>query len=588
MDLWSKIAETARDVLTEEHTENEIQDVGVSEEESLALKEAWADVENLTRLCEKQRTELENIRRQMSQQEQELRAELSQIKSRLRRSESDRDEGKRKEAENETVIRNLRQELQNVVVAPKESDHEVVVLNMKRKEVELEKAIQKLQQELSQQRSIVLPKESDREQSVVVQGITAREVELEGVIRKLQEELSMRPGVINVPDGEKEVLVMELEEAKRSEAQMEAAIRKLHEDMSALKSKKEGGDVNLRLQVEALSQQLMAERDGNSEERKMEVNALKERETELLKVREANVALQRELALSKEREQQATVALTAVREKSELLRVHLLEREEELDQLTQNISSSKELIANLQSDLLESQEENRQVDELRKLLEDRDKQISRTEKSLQNLEEAVGQMSDDHRSEMTRREKLLKEKFADEFAAKLSLREKELSGANASVMARNEQLEMEMGRVIVAVGEKEKKIDMLLNEINPLREALAETMKKLTEAVDKDQFAVDKRLISNLIVAYFTSDKGKKNEVLSLMLRILDIPKAQREAIYRGTSGWFGAAKFEEEGSQVHDKDKSLGDMWIEYLLKEAGATEEMQHQQEKPKENKV
>jgi hypothetical protein len=80
---------------------------------------------------------------------------------------------------------------------------------------------------------------------------------------------------------------------------------------------------------------------------------------------------------------------------------------------------------------------------------------------------------------------------------------------------------------------------------------------------------VDKRLISNLIVAYFTTNK--KNEVLTLMLRILDVPKAQREAIYAGaTRGWFGSSKIVEEEQDDEKSQKSLGDLWIEYLMKEA------------------
>jgi hypothetical protein len=238
----------------------------------------------------------------------------------------------------------------------------------------------------------------------------------------------------------------------------------------------------------------------------------------------------------------------------------------------------------LQSQLVAAHEESRATAELERLVEEKDRHIARVEKALANLDEAVGQLSEDHRGELQRKEKLLREKFFDEYSAKLALREKELSGVGAALAAKNEALELEMGRLMSAIVEKEKKVELLLNEINPLREALTEAMKKLTDAVDKDQFAVDKRLVANLVFSYFTNDKGKSNEVLSLMLRILDVPKERREQIYaRLGGGWFGGRRYTEDdggggggngagpmATMEGEGNKSLGDMWIEYLLKEA------------------
>ncbi len=491
MDLWSigsKIAETARDVLTEEAPDEQESFADVAAQSPAAtatvdaavLEEALEDVERLTSLCEKQKAELGRLRSVGEEEMLEVRAELSQLKARLRRSEADKD------------------------------------------------ALEK----------------------------------------KLQEDARLK------------------EAAKEAEhAALREEVARLQRIVDGMNSAR-GDEMNLRVQIEALSAQLASERDGTSEERKMEVAALQDRDAELAKVREAAAAQQREAAAASEREQAAQKTLIAAKEKGELLRAHLLEREEELDQMAQTIAANKEQIASLQHQLAEAREEQEASQELQRLVQDKDKHIGRLEKALANLDEAVGQMSEDHRGEMARKEKLLREKFQDEYSAKLGVREKELSGVNAALAAKNEALELEMGRVLAAIVEKEKKVELLLNEINPLREALTEAMKKLTDAVDKDQFSVDKRLVANLVYSYFTNDRGKKEEVLSLMLRILDVPKDKREQIYsKMGGGWFGGRRYnEEDGSAAAasaaalpmsalddgSNPKSLGDMWIEYLLKEA------------------
>ncbi len=493
MDLWSigsKIAETARDVLTEEQADEQesfmdaAQSPGGAMVEAALLDEALRDLEQMTKLCEKQKAELASVRRQEDDAQMEVRAELSQIKARLRRSEADKDAAEKK-----------------------------------------------FQEELQLSRA-------EREAEVA---------QLRGEVARLQ---------------------------RLAEASQGAR----------------GDETNLRVQVAALTAQLASERDDTSEERKQEVAALQEKDAELARARETVAALQREAASAAERELAASRQLAATREKSDLLRAHLLEREEELEQMAQTIAASKEAAAELQAQLAAAREQGRSAEELARLVEEKDRHIARVEKALANLDEAVGQLSEDHRGELQRKEKLLRERFFDEFAAKLALREKELSGVSAALAAKNEALELELGRLMSAIVEKEKKVEMLLNEINPLREALTEAMKKLTDAVDKDQFAVDKRLVANLVFAYFTNDKGKSNEVLSLMLRILDVPKERREQIYgRLGGGWFGGRRFTEDDGPAGSggggggggggaaatmeeggTNKSLGDMWIEYLLKEA------------------
>jgi chromosome segregation ATPase len=128
MDLWSigsKIAETARDVLTEEQADEQesfvdvAQSPGVAMVEATLLDEALRDLEQMTQLCEKQKAELATARRQEDETQLEVRAELSQVKARLRRSEADKDaaekrfheEVQRARAEGEAEAKRVREEV---------------------------------------------------------------------------------------------------------------------------------------------------------------------------------------------------------------------------------------------------------------------------------------------------------------------------------------------------------------------------------------------------------------------------------------------------------------------------------------------
>ncbi len=553
MDIWStarKIAETARDVLTEEQLENsmtQVDDVSAPQE----LREAWDDIDRLTKLCEQ-------LRAQMSAKQEEeslLRSELSQIKAQLRRSELERDEAKKeREEENKRLrldIESLsRQLLAGKAAASHEGDAQQLRLE-----------IESLSRQLSEERAAKVAasrRDGDAQQL---------RLEIESLSRQLSEERAAKVAASR-RDGDAQQLRLEIESLSRQlSAAKEAASH-------------EGDAQQMRLETESLSQQLLSMRESEANLRR-QVESLSKQQHEsnnlrlqveslsqqLLLQQEANTAVQRELVAARDREQ-----LTQA--KGDLMRSHLVEREEELDQLTQTLAETKMTLEEALNEIAE-------ISELKRSIEEKDRLIFRTEKALGNLEEAVSQMAEDHRSELTRREKLLREKFNDEFAAKLAARERELQAASLAMTSKCEMLELEMGRVISALGEKEKKIDGLLNEISPLREALADTMKRLTEAIDKDQFSVDKRLMANLVVAYFTSEK--KHEVLKLLLRILDIPKPQREKIYGATRGWFGGSGgFDDDDDRGGaDETKSLGDMWIEYLLKEAGANEESIQQQQ-------
>ena len=503
------------DALQEEmHNEEvytEYDHVSASEE----LREVVAENEMLASVCEKQKSDLDSLRKHVQQLQDELAASASSVPE----TESHLDEQFAKDLATKTAeIERLRDLLS------------------------AEKSKQKSQIDAAQEeqaRLTAMLSKAHLSHKAQVEPLQAQVAELK---REVQEQKQSSLATAAAP-------VIVAEPQQRSEDH-EAVLR------------------NLRIQVESLSVQLQAERESTGEERQAEI-------AELTKLREANDLMEQKVAQLVESESSA-------RKKSEMLRAHLLEREEELEALATHIGANKEFIEGLQAELQVAEEASGRVHELEMLLEDKAKHIERTEKALANLDEAVGLMTEDHRVELTRKERLLREKFTDELEAKLKNRSEESEGVLSALRAQVEARELEINRLVVTLTEKDKKEDALMKEVGPLREALNEAVRKLTDAIDKDQYSVDKRLVSNLVFSYFCNNGGKKTEILCLLLRILDVPKANREKIYAASSGgWFGT-RFSEEDEE--ERTPSIGDMWVEFLLKEAQAVED----DERVKEERV
>lgn len=79
-------------------------------------------------------------------------------------------------------------------------------------------------------------------------------------------------------------------------------------------------------------------------------------------------------------------------------------------------------------------------------------------------------------------------------------------------------------------------------------------------------------MVSKLIVTYLS--QGKKQDVLSLMARILNFTEEEMQKVgLISTKGWipFLRRSSSSSTSLAVQQERSVGDLWMEFLLKEVG-----------------
>jgi len=115
---------------------------------------------------------------------------------------------------------------------------------------------------------------------------------------------------------------------------------------------------------------------------------------------------------------------------------------------------------------------------------------------------------------------------------------------------------------------KTKQMVKSQEEVELMRKALNETIKKLVDISKNEESLVDKRLVSKLFITYFRG-KTEKKDVLELIAKILNFTDDEKSQIGIGTqpTSWipfFGSTK------KLAENNKTLTDLWVDFLLKEA------------------
>lgn len=87
--------------------------------------------------------------------------------------------------------------------------------------------------------------------------------------------------------------------------------------------------------------------------------------------------------------------------------------------------------------------------------------------------------------------------------------------------------------------------------------------------------------MAKLIVTYVSS--GNKQEVLNLMARMLNFTEEEMQKVGLGVKkGWI---PFLRGSSGVPQQQRSVGDLWMEFLLKEVGDEAKGKAAEDKPKD---
>jgi len=137
---------------------------------------------------------------------------------------------------------------------------------------------------------------------------------------------------------------------------------------------------------------------------------------------------------------------------------------------------------------------------------------------------------------------------------------------------RCEELERQIQKLHEELSQKSREVIKLREEGEPIRKALEETMRRLNSAAENGKNLVDKRLAAKLVVTYFSRQSNQK-DVLNLMSSILEFTEEEKiqVGLIKPKRRWlfFGGG---DDTPKEAPTEKSLADLWVEFLLNEASA----------------
>ncbi|CBQ73640.1 related to RUD3-suppressor of uso1-1 transport defect [Sporisorium reilianum SRZ2] len=158
----------------------------------------------------------------------------------------------------------------------------------------------------------------------------------------------------------------------------------------------------------------------------------------------------------------------------------------------------------------------------------------------------------------------------DELSSSLSEYKQRAESAE-SQLAHNATLASQAEHLAAQVKEKNLLIGKLRHEAVILNEHLTEALRRLRN--DQSDANVDKRLVTNLLLAFLTTPRadGKRYEMLSLIAGVLGWRDEEREAagLQRGSAKPAATQRRVSNGG-AGAGDESFGNLFVEFLLSEA------------------
>eukprot|EP00899_Mesostigma_viride_P019066 jgi/Mesvir1/27160/Mv20824-RA.1 len=208
--------------------------------------------------------------------------------------------------------------------------------------------------------------------------------------------------------------------------------------------------------------------------------------------------------------------------------------------------------------------------------------VSLRDTELANLQSALGQFY----AESEMHEKVSAE--LQHAQATIAGLEKKLSAARTETAAAKESLEA-MRKEVAQVAAHKETIRKLQEEGLALRRALERSMGRVHRITKDSDYLMDRRIVNKLVVTYF--EKGHSKEVLALMSRMFGFTEDEKERVGlsgKGVGGRAGMLKglvsmpqkllasavrgvTELSDAPAPDTDQSFMDLWVDFLIKEAG-----------------
>ncbi|CAD8073016.1 unnamed protein product [Paramecium sonneborni] len=239
------------------------------------------------------------------------------------------------------------------------------------------------------------------------------------------------------------------------------------------------------------------------------------------------------------------------------------------EEIKQNFNESENLKAKLKQKEQELQQSNQDLQkqqDLRTLLEQKQEEIDRLEKLLeewqlenQSLQSGIQAAQLQLEAEKDQKEKMIK-KFQEEFKKLRSEISKEDISQLKFLKENNEKLKLNNSQLKLQVEELTIKHESILRSHEDLKSEAQALHNKIRQDQNYANNMVDKRVITNVLIQYFdfNSDFKVKVQILETLASLLDLTKDEKEKInpYRNR----------QNQSQVQQQPSSFRDKFIGFL----------------------
>ncbi|KAL7720027.1 GRIP domain-containing protein [Entamoeba marina] len=246
----------------------------------------------------------------------------------------------------------------------------------------------------------------------------------------------------------------------------------------------------------------------------------------------------------------------------------VLEYEERITQLQKNAKIVEQQRKTIEDKINEN-------DELKKIVKQHETEIEKQKGIILTLSTVGRKMKADQ-------EALAKEKIAlvtDELTKEKELKQilleekTELSTKLQETLMKLNELD-ELKNVLI---QRNETITNLYEENENLKKTLEKFSADLQNRITNEGYYVDKRIVNKLLITFVTKP-AQRSEIVEVMSKIMDFSDEERRLLgtqdkSSGILGYFFGAKDEYDEQPKYDlREKTFGDLWVEFLLRESGA----------------
>ncbi|EDR28396.1 GRIP domain-containing protein RUD3, putative [Entamoeba dispar SAW760] len=244
--------------------------------------------------------------------------------------------------------------------------------------------------------------------------------------------------------------------------------------------------------------------------------------------------------------------------------------EEQISRLQKNT----QIIEKQKEEIEELKQENK---ELQKSIEIANNEIEKQKKIIQTLSGIGRKMKEDQEKIIKEKVTILEEEL-EQTKKENQRKAKENEELNTQIKDITNQLK-EMDEIKQLNVQRNETITKLYEENETLKKTVENFTQDLQNKIMNETYYVDKRIINKLLISYITKPH-QRMEIVNLMSKIMDFTEEEKrllglsqETTQTGLfSYFFGKTDEYDEPPKYDLKDKTFGDLWVEFLLRESGS----------------